>query len=122
MAPHAVVAAVAAVAAVAGTAVTATEDSETGRGLTGWRPDGSSLSAGDPITCQPFKTKPHLPIYHIIGHVSASLDVEQINDCSGVVKYKGLYHVFHQCCQNHWDHVVSRDLAKFVHPGKRFKT
>ena len=25
--------------------------------------------------------------------------------------YKGLYHIFHQCCQNHWDHVVSKDLV-----------
>jgi len=22
----------------------------------------------------------------------------------------GLYHIWHQCCQNHWDHVISRDL------------
>ena len=23
----------------------------------------------------------------------------------------GVYHLFHQCCQNHWDHVVSDDLV-----------
>ena len=22
----------------------------------------------------------------------------------------GIYHVWHQCCQNHWDHVISKDL------------
>ena len=31
-----------------------------------------------------------------------------------MVLYKGIYHVFHQCCQNHWDHVVSRDLIHWV--------
>ena len=49
------------------------------------------------------------PIYHIIGNVSengdGTLDIEAINDVSSVVEYKGVYHVFHQCCQNHWDHV-----------------
>ena len=24
--------------------------------------------------------------------------------------YQGIYHVWHQCCQSHWDHVISRDL------------
>lgn len=33
-----------------------------------------------------------------------------INDVSAVVKHGDVFHVFHQCCQNHWDHVVSRDL------------
>lgn len=34
----------------------------------------------------------------------------------------GVWHVFHQCCQNHWDHVVSTDLIRWkklpspVHP------
>ena len=32
----------------------------------------------------------------------------------GSHRYKGLYHVFHQCCQNHWDHVVSKDLAHWT--------
>ena len=57
--------------------------------------------------------------FHIIGRVTASPDgkdigVERINDCSGVVKYKGLYHVFHQCCQNHWDHLVSKDMVHWT--------
>ena len=55
-----------------------------------------------------------LPIFHIIGNVTAnddgSIKLESINDCSGVTYYGGLYHVFHQCCQNHFDHVVSKDL------------
>ena len=55
-----------------------------------------------------------LPTFHIIGNVSQSTDgsimLEPINDASGVTYYKGLYHVWHQCCQNHWDHVISKDL------------
>ena len=31
-----------------------------------------------------------------------------INDVSAVAKSGDVYHVFHQCCQNHWDHVVSK--------------
>ena len=69
----------------------------------------------EPNTCQPRAAHPFLPIYHIIGNVSSAPDgrvtsVEDINDVSSVVEHKGVYHVFHQCCQNHWDHVVSRDL------------
>jgi sucrose-6-phosphate hydrolase SacC (GH32 family) len=60
-----------------------------------------------------------LPIYHIVGNVSTNPDgkvtnVEAINDVSSVFLYKGIYHVFHQCCQNHWDHVVSKDLAHWT--------
>jgi len=39
-----------------------------------------------------------------------SIKLEPINDASGVTYYKGIYHVWHQCCQNHWDHVISKDL------------
>jgi len=56
-----------------------------------------------------------LPIYHIIGNVTKSSDgsvkLEPINDCSGVTYRDGIYHVWHQCCQNHWDHVISKDLV-----------
>ncbi len=38
------------------------------------------------------------------------ITLEPINDCSGVTFYGGLYHIWHQCCQNHWDHVISKDL------------
>ena len=60
-----------------------------------------------------------MPIYHIIGNVTADpngavTNVESINDVSSVIQYKGIYHVFHQCCQNHWDHVVSRDLIHWT--------
>ena len=24
--------------------------------------------------------------------------------------HSGLYHIWHQCCQNHFDHVISKDL------------
>ena len=44
----------------------------------------------------------------------AVTNVESINDASSVILYKGLYHVFHQCCQNHWDHIVSKDLAHWT--------
>ena len=70
-------------------------------------------AAAMPNTCQPRTKHPFMPIYHIIGNVSSSSDgtvtrVEAINDVSSAFLYKGIYHVFHQCCQNHWDHVVSK--------------
>ena len=70
-----------------------------------------------PITCQPLRAFPgaaDFPTYHIMGHVSNTtrsgkgLGREAINDCSGIIEFQGVYHVFHQCCQNHWDHVVSK--------------
>jgi hypothetical protein len=55
-----------------------------------------------------------LPIFHIIGNVTkyenGSITLEEINDCSGVTYYGGVYHIWHQCCQDHWDHVISKDL------------
>lgn len=62
-----------------------------------------------PLACQPNEKYPMLPTFHIIGNVTQTTDgsikLEPINDCSGVTFYKGIYHVWHQCCQNHWDHV-----------------
>ena len=45
-----------------------------------------------------------MPIYHIIGNVTTDANgivtnVEAINDVSSVILYKGIYHIFHQCCQ-----------------------
>ena len=66
-----------------------------------------------PLTCQPPSVQ--RPIFHIVGNVSRNatggLVYENINDVNGVFRYKGVWHVFHQCCQNHWDHVVSTDLV-----------
>jgi hypothetical protein len=70
--------------------------------------------ASDPLACLPNAEYPMVPSFHIIGNVtptSSGIDLEPINDASGVTFYKGLYHVWHQCCQNHWDHLISRDLA-----------
>ena len=73
-----------------------------------------------PNTCQPRSAQPFMPIYHIIGNVTTDpatgevTNVESINDVSSVIKYRGIYHVFHQCCQNHWDHVVSKDLIHWT--------
>lgn len=68
----------------------------------------------DPLACQPNDAQPMIPIYHIIGNVTVAADgsvsLEPINDASGVTYYNGLYHIWHQCCQNHWDHVISKDL------------
>lgn len=77
-----------------------------------------SALAAQPNTCQPRAAHPFLPIYHIIGNVT-TLDgsvtsLEDINDVSAVIEHGGIYHVFHQCCQNHWDHVVSRDLIHWT--------
>ena len=79
----------------------------------------SGLAAAEPNTCQPRSRHPFMPIYHIIGNVTSSADggvrqVEAINDVSSAFLYKGIYHVFHQCCQNHWDHVVSHDLVHWT--------
>jgi hypothetical protein len=78
----------------------------------------SAALASLPITCTPLEQYPDFPTYHIMGHVSGSLEKglgrEAINDCSGVIKHGGMYHVFHQCCQNHWDHVVSKDLIHWT--------
>ena len=67
-----------------------------------------------PLTCQPPAVQ--RPIFHIVGNVtrntsSGDFIYENINDANGVFRYKGVWHVFHQCCQNHWDHVVSTDLV-----------
>ena len=69
-----------------------------------------------PAACQPNTEQPMLPIFHLIGNVSqqspgAHIALEQINDVSGITYHQGLWHVWHQCCQDHWDHVISRDLA-----------
>merc|ERR1719437_192154 len=74
----------------------------------------SSSSGQMPLACQANEQQPMLPIYHIIGnvtqHADGSINLEAINDCSGVTYYKGLYHVWHRCCQNHFDHAISNDL------------
>ena len=77
----------------------------------------SSLEAA-PITCQPlraFSGASDFPTYHIMGHVSGSVGKgigrEAINDCSGIVNHRGVYHVFHQCCQNHWCVGVARPAS-----------
>eukprot|EP01047_Picozoa_sp_COSAG01_P051462 COSAG01_NODE_5314_length_4341_cov_8.060820_1_plen_418_part_00 len=70
-----------------------------------------------PLACQPNEEQPMLPIFHIIGNITKnadnSLKLEPINDCSGVTYYEGIYHIWHQCCQSHWDHVISKDLVHF---------
>ena len=75
----------------------------------------AGASDPSPLACQTNADQPMLPIFHIIGNVSTDSSgvvtkLEPINDCSGVTYYGGLYHVWHQCCQNHWDHVISKDL------------
>ena len=49
------------------------------------------------LTCQDNQRQPMMPIYHIIGNVSqssnGSIELEAINDVSGVTYYEGLYHV-----------------------------
>eukprot|EP01046_Picozoa_sp_COSAG06_P045353 COSAG06_NODE_6257_length_3011_cov_2.619849_2_plen_372_part_00 len=81
--------------------------------------DGSSASASapGPNTCQPRQLEPLMPIFHILGNISgsgATLRAEPINDVSGIVLHRGVYHVFHQCCGNHWDHVVTHDLIHWT--------
>ena len=83
-----------------------------------------------------------LPIFHTIGNVTkaqvrlrpaatpacqpahaharlqdGSIKLEPINDCSGVHYYEGLYHVWHQCCQNHFDHIISEVLRALLKPS-----
>ena len=74
-------------------------------------PPGPPYVHTGPLACQANDKYPMLPTFHIIGNVTQATDgaikLEPINDCSGVTFYKGIYHVWHQCCQNHWDHVRS---------------
>lgn len=46
------------------------------------------------------------PIFHLIGNVTkapdGTINLEPINDASGVTYKDGIYHAWHQCCQNHW--------------------
>lgn len=76
-------------------------------------PPGGSPN-GSPLACQPNSEQPMLPIFHIIGNVTKNADgsvaLEPVNDCSGVTFADGIYHLWHQCCQNHWDHLISADL------------
>jgi hypothetical protein len=62
------------------------------------------LAQQQPITCQPPELQ--IPIFHIIGNITrtgaGALVRENINDANGVFKWRGVYHIFHQCCQNHW--------------------
>ena len=77
----------------------------------------ASIAQATPNTCQPREAEPLLPIFHIIGNVTGEaghLTIENINDISAIVLYKGIYHVFHQCCQNHWDHMVTQDLIHWT--------
>lgn len=67
-----------------------------------------------PLACQPNAAEPMMPLFHIIGNVTPvgdTFSLEPINDASGITFYQGLYHIWHQCCQNHWDHLISADLA-----------
>ena len=69
-------------------------------------PPGPPYHHTGPLACQDNMKFPMLPTFHIIGNVTQSTDgsinLEPINDASGVTYYNGLYHVWHQCCQNHW--------------------
>ena len=75
----------------------------------------SAWAAPSPLACQPNAEQPMLPIFHIIGNVTKNADnsikLEPINDCSGITWYEGIWHVWHQCCQSHWDHIISKDLV-----------
>ena len=78
---------------------------------------GTRSSLAAPNTCQPRALQPLMPIFHIIGNITGTgrtLHAEPINDVSAVVMHGGLYHAFHQCCSNHWDHVVSDDLIHWA--------
>lgn len=62
-----------------------------------------------PLTCQPPRVQ--RPIFHIIGNVtqnsSGALTFENINDANGVFRYKGVWHVFHQCCREYPEYTRS---------------
>ena len=75
-----------------------------------------TATAVQPRECKARSDAPYLPIYHIVGNIThqdpnkpGSFETEAINDVSAIFMHMGVWHVFHQCCQNHWDHVVSLD-------------
>lgn len=62
------------------------------------------LGGADPLACKLNALQPMLPIFHIIGNVSASgpgnanITVEAINDASGFTySANGITHLWHQC-------------------------
>lgn len=63
--------------------------------------------------CQSRAANPYMPIYHIIGNFTRGTGTQPapINDVSAVLKYRGVYHVFHQFGQCGWAHAISYDLA-----------
>ena len=73
----------------------------------------ASAARADPLACQANSLYPMIPIFHLIGNVTevnGDITLEPINDASGITFFNGLYHIWHQCCQNHWDHAISKDL------------
>jgi hypothetical protein len=73
-----------------------------------------NAAASQPRECKARSDAPYLPIFHIVGNITdgadgRSFETEAINDVSAIFMHMGVWHVFHQCCQNHWDHVTSLD-------------
>merc|ERR1719210_451762 len=63
--------------------------------------------------CQDRSDNPYMPIFHILGNFTNGIGTQPtpINDASSIIRYKGVWHVFHQFGQCGWAHAVSRDLA-----------
>lgn len=76
-----------------------------------WLMASVGAAAAVPDVCRPAGSA--YPAFHVIGNTKGG-DVENINDVSAIVEYKGLYHIFHQCDQNHWCHVTSPDLLHWT--------
>ena len=66
----------------------------------------SAVSPDSPTDCSALRSSARSPIFHLIGNVTkdstGSIKLEPINDASGVTYKDGIYHAWHQCCQNHW--------------------
>ena len=83
-----------------------------------------------PLECTSAAEQPLWPTFHLMNNVSrgsdSQLQMEGLNDCNGVLEYRGLFHQFVQgglgrsgmvgeWSTGGWTHAVSNDLVRWYH-------
>lgn len=63
--------------------------------------------------CQSREDNAFMPIFHIVGNYTLGVGTQPtpINDVSSIIRYRGVWHVFHQFGQCGWAHAISYDGA-----------